>query len=483
MKKWLLVLCSLLAFMQGWSQKVKGLITTQEGKPLAYASVYVKGTNQGTHSNLEGRYSIKLPNGRYTLVCQYVGYASQEAQLVINNDDKDLNFVLRQQEITLAEAVVKTGEDPANQIIRNAIQKRAYYDEQPAAFSCMVYTKGLMRLRDFPKKVLGQKVDFEDGDTSRRKIIYLSETISRYDVSRPDKEKTEVISSRVSGQSDGFGLSAPQFFSFYKDNVFIGNNLNPRGFISPISGNALHYYKYKMEGTFFEDSHMIYRIKVIPRRRYEPLFSGTISIVDGDWRIHSLQLQLRKESQMELVDTLQIEQLYRPLSRDQWFISSQVIYPSIRFLGFDAYGSFVNVYNDINIDTVFGKKAFGSTILKYSDSSNKRSIGYWEKSRPVPLLEDEARDYQKKDSLELVRKDPRYLDSLEKKRNKLSITGLLIFGQTFTKEKKRVSVTVPSLIDQLAFNPAEGWVINTGITWSKNSTVRYREEKESQSVR
>lgn len=191
MKKWLLVLCSLLAFMQGWSQKVKGLITTQEGKPLAYASVYVKGTNQGTHSNLEGRYSIKLPNGRYTLVCQYVGYASQEAQLVINNDDKDLNFVLRQQEITLAEAVVKTGEDPANQIIRNAIQKRAYYDEQPAAFSCMVYTKGLMRLRDFPKKVLGQKVDFEDGDTSRRKIIYLSETISRYDVSRPDKEKTK----------------------------------------------------------------------------------------------------------------------------------------------------------------------------------------------------------------------------------------------------------------------------------------------------
>ena len=449
------------------AQKVKGVISTSDGKPLPYASVYVKGTSLGAHANLEGRYSLKLPDGKYTLVCQYVGYVVQEAELTIQNDDKELNFVLRLQEVTLSEAVVKTGEDPAYNIIRNAIKKRNYYRDQPASFACRVYTKGLMRLRDFPKKVLGQKVDFEDGDTSRQKIIYLSETISLYTASRPDQEKTEVVSSRVSGQSDGFGLSAPQFFSFYNDNVFIGNNLNPRGFISPISGNAIHYYQFKLEGTFFEDSNMIYRIRVTPRRKYEPLFRGTISIVDGDWRIHSLQLQLLKESQMELVDTLRIEQLYRPVNRNQWFISSQVIYPSIKFLGFDAFGSFVNVYSDINTDTVFGKKTFTSTVLKYNDSANKRSIGYWEKNRPVPLLIDEMRDYQKKDSLERVRKDPRYLDSLEKKRNKPSVTRLLLFGQNFSKEKKRVNISVPALIDQLAFNPAEGWVINTGISWSK----------------
>jgi hypothetical protein len=178
-------------------------------------------------------------------------------------------------------------------------------------------------------------------------------------------------------------------------------------------------------------------------------------------------LQLVKESQMELLDTLRIEQLYRPVDRNNWFISSQVIYPSVKMFGFDAYGSFVNVYSDINVEPAFTKKTFNNTILKYNDSANKRSLEYWEKTRPVPLMEDEVRDYKKKDSLELVRKDPRYLDSLDRKRNKITLPGVLLFGQSFSNEKKRSNISIPSLLDQLSFNPAEGWVINTGFSWSK----------------
>jgi len=467
MKPALLAIFILIQLTASYSQKIKGTVTGIDGKPLAYASVYVKGTNNGTHANNEGKYSIKLPNGRHILVCQYVGYKKEEAVVVIDHNDKEINFILKLLEITLSEAVVKTGEDPAYQVIRNAIKKRNYYRDNPAQFECRVYTKGLLRLRDYPKKVFGQKVDFGDGDTSKQKIVYLSETISKYLVSPPDKERTEVISSRVSGQSDGFGLSAPRFFSFYNDNVFIGNNLNPRGFISPISENALHYYRYKLEGTFFEDSSLVSRIQVIPRRKYEPLFSGYISIVDGDWRIHSLQLQLVKQSQMELLDTLRIEQLYRPVSSNNWFISSQVIYPSVKMFGFDAYGSFVNVYSDINIEPLFIKRTFNNTILKYKDSANKRTIEYWEKNRPVPLLAEEMRDYQKKDSLELARKDPRYLDSLERKRNKPTVTGILLFGQSIARERKRTTISFPSLIDMVSFNPAEGWVMSPGFTWSK----------------
>lgn len=449
------------------SQKIKGTITGTDGKPLAFASVYTKGTNKGTHANSEGKYSLKLEPGNYTLICQHVGYKKEEAELKVDNTDKEVNFILKLQEVTLSEAIIKSGEDPAYQIIRNAIKKRTYYRDNPSQFECRVYTKGQLRLRDHPKKIFGQKVDFEDGDTSKQKMLYLSETISTYTVSKPGKAKTEVISSRVSGQSDGFGLSAPNIFSFYEDNVSIGTNLNPRGFISPISENALHYYKYKLEGSFFEDSNLVSRIKVTPRRKYEPLFSGYISIVQDDWRIHSLQLQLLKESQMELLDTLRIEQLYRPVDSKNWFISSQVIYPSVKMFGFDGYGSFVNVYSEINTEPAFTKKTFNNTILKYNDSANKRTMEYWEKNRPVPLMADEAKDYKKKDSLELARKDPRYLDSLDRKRNKITLPGVLLFGQSFSNEKNRSSVSIPSLIDQLSFNPAEGWVINTGFSWAK----------------
>lgn len=451
----------------GLTQKIKGSVNTNEGNPLPFATVYIKGTNKGTNANSEGKFSIKLAPGKYVLVCQYVGYQKQELPVSVSEKDEEVNFILKLQEMTLSEVVIKTGEDPAYQVIRNAIRKRAYYKDSPSAFECRVYTKGQLRLRNYPKKFLGQKVDFEDGDTGKLKVLYLSETISAYSVERPDKEKIEVISSRVSGQSDGYGLSVPQFFSFYDNNVFIGNNLNPRGFISPIADNALAFYRYKLEGTYFEDSNLVSRIKVIPRRKYEPLFSGIIHIVEDDWRIHSLQLQLTKESQMELLDSLRIEQLYRPYNNSTWFISTQVVYPAVKILGFDAYGSFLNVYSDLELEPRFDRKTFTNTFLKYTDSANKRSIDYWENNRPLPLMADEIRDYERKDSLEKARKDPRYLDSLERRRNRLTPGSLILTGHTISKESKKVSVRFEPLLGQVNFNPAEGWVIKPGFSWSK----------------
>lgn len=291
-------------------------------------------------------------------------------------------------------------------------------------------------------------------------MLYLAESISTYSIQKPDKVKIVVTSTKVSGQSDGFGLSQPQIFSFYENNIQVGRNLNPRGFISPIANNALDYYRYKFDGVFIEDGKEINRIQVIPRQKYEPVFSGYINITENEWRIHSLKLRLTKESQMDIIDTLQIEQLYVPLNSEVWVVKNQVIYPAAEFLGFDAYGSFVNVYSDFNINPDFDKNFFNNTYLKYADSSNKRSKAYWDSIRPVALEVDEILDYKKKDSLELVRKSPRYLDSLDKKRNRISIQGILYAGETFSRERKRATYSFNSLFDALNFNTVEGLVVN-----------------------
>lgn len=454
-------------FLFSHAGRITGTVTDPDGKPLPYASIFIKGTMKGTNANSEGKYSLQLSPGKYTLVCQSVGYKKEEKPVTVTEADMEVDFRLSIQEIMLGEVIVTNKGDAAYEIIRNTIKKRTYYQHQLDKFRCRVYTKGQLRVRNYPKKFLGRKVDFEDGDTSKQKMLYLSETISLYSVDKPNKEKIEVVSSKVSGQSDGYGLSAPQFFSFYDNNVFIGNNLNPRGFISPISDNAISYYRYRYEGMFIEDGRAINKIRVTPRRKYEPLFSGYINIVDDEWRIHSVQLLLTKESQMELIDTLKIEQMYRPVSGDTWAISSQVIYPAIKIFGFDAYGSFINIYSDFDIAPEFDKKVFNSTILKYQDSSNKKSFQYWEGARPVPLQAEELFDYRKKDSLELARKDPRFLDSLDKIRNKINFIGALFFEQTLVAESKRTTFTFRPFTEQVSFNPAEGWVINTGGTWTK----------------
>jgi hypothetical protein len=458
----------IVCYSTAQAARISGRVTDEKGQMLVYASILVKGTTQGTTANKEGDYFLQLDPGTYTIVAQYVGYNREEKTITVGSDNITLDFQLSLQQLSLKEVVVRPGaEDPAYDIIRNAIKKRPYYLNQLKTFQSEVYIKGQLQLRAYPKKFLGEKIEFEDGDTSKIKMLFLSETVARYSVEKSRKSKIEVLSTRVSGRSDEFGLSTPQIVSFYENNIQVGRGLNPRGFISPIASGALYFYRYHYEGSFIEDGREINRIKVIPRRRYEPLFSGYINIVEGDWRIHSLQLKLTKASQMELIDSLKIEQLYVPYNNDVWVIKTQVIYPAVKLLGFDAVGSFVNVYSKFNIEPAFERKFFNNTYLKIYEGSNKKTAAFWDSVRPVPLQLEEIADYRKKDSLEKAHKDPKYLDSIDRRRNKPHFFPMVATGQNFYREKKRETYSINPLLQTVAYNTVEGWLVNLGGRYTK----------------
>lgn len=456
---------------------IKGVVKDNKGNLLPYSSLLLKGGLKGTTANSKGEYTLKVEKGDYVLICQHIGYKTQEKKVSVNISETELDFELQEQQYNLKEVVVKNGgEDPAYEIIRQAIHKRKEHLNEIKKFSCEVYIKGQMQLRNYPKKFMGEVVDFEDGegesidmkkgDTSKRKMIFLSETIANYSV-EGDKKKIEVVSTKVSGNSNSFGFSNPQIISFYENIIPVGG-LNPRGFISPIASNALHYYRYKYEGTFYENGKAVNRIKVIPQRKYEPLFNGHINIVDDEWRLQNIQLTILKENAMQFLDTLTIEQLYVPL-RNVWVIKQQVIYPAGKLFGFDFFGSFVQVYDKFDINPVFRGKYFGNTFMKFLDSSNKKSLAYWDSIRPLPLLPAEVKDYIKKDSLEQLHKRPEYLDSLDKKRNSITFNKLFLTGQHFEKEKRKEFISLDPLIWLLGlyYNSVEGRLINYGIRFSK----------------
>jgi Family of unknown function (DUF5686)/CarboxypepD_reg-like domain len=466
--------CSIFFFAfycSAFAGKITGTVTDiNDNKALAFASISVKGTTKGTNANILGVYYINLAPGNYTLVCEYVGYKKTEKSITVTDAEMVVNFSLDLQEKDLEVVVVSTKSDKAYEIIREAIAKRKEHNGEMDKFTCQVYTKGNLKVRSYPNKILGQKINFGDADTSKQKMIYLSETISNYSVDKPGKEKTEVISSKVSGRPNDYGLSAPNFFSFYEENVFIGgqtNSLNQRGFVSPLADNAISYYRFRFKGTFIEDGILINRIQVFPRRKYEPLFTGFINIVENEWRIHSLELTLTKESQIELLDTLKIQQLYTQGADNRWMIKNQVLYPAVKIVGVDAYGSFLNVYSDFNFTPVFAKKDFTSTLLKVTDSANKKSLGYWEAARPVPLMVDEIHDYKMKDSLDIAKKDKKYIDSMDKEMSKISVFNTLFTGIRFVTTPKRISLQFQPLPEIVSFNIVEGVVINTGFDWSK----------------
>lgn len=469
MQKILLAFVFCLFSLFSFAGKISGLITDDKGNPLAYASVSVKGTTKGTTSNGSGRYSITLTPGKYTLVCQYVGYGKSEKTITVTDGDDAVNFSLSIQELTLGEVVVKRGgEDPAYEIIRQAIKKRSYYNEQVDSFSVNVYIKGLMRSKSMPKKVFGKTIerDSNDGlDSMGQGILFLSESLTKVDYAKPGKIKLQVISSRESG--GGYGLSFPFFINFYQNNVSVfDNNLNPRGFISPIADGALSYYKYKYEGSFIEDGVMVNTIKVTPRRKNEPLFSGTIQITEDDWRIYSTDLFTTKENSLEMLDTLRVTQLHSPVEKDIWKTKNQVVYLVFKQFGFHITGNFVNVYNDYDINPGFEKKHFGRVLMKYDTAFNKKDTVYWNRTRPVALENDEKQNFVFKDSINQMWRDSlrskRYMDSLRKSQKPITLKGIFWSGQgrTFYGKRSNLSWHLNPLLPQLEYNTVEGVSVN-----------------------
>ncbi|WP_158267140.1 DUF5686 and carboxypeptidase regulatory-like domain-containing protein [Chitinophaga niastensis] len=480
MMKYLSTLFCLFITSYCQANVVKGSVTDEKNHPLPFATVLIKGTTTGTTTNAAGQYQLDLAPGQYTVVCQYIGFRKTETPLNVNAPTQTLDFRLQPINLQIKEVVVKAGgEDPAYAIIRQAIKKRRFYQEQVKEYTCMSYIKGTVGMKDVPKKFMGQKVDKKEMgvDSTGKGMIFLSESVTKISARQPDKMKLEVISSRKSG--GGFGLSFPAIISFYDNNVAaVITQMGPRGYISPIAENALFYYKYRLEGEFLEDGKTVNKIKVIPRRKQEPLFSGYIFITDDDWRIHSTDLILTGEYQLELMDTLEIRQTHVPVTANIWRVKDQVMYMSFNKFGFAMAGNFVNVYSDYNVHPNFPPKFFDNTFLKYDSAFDKKRIAYWDSIRPVPLEIAEAKDYHEKDSTAKAERDSSFsryrLDSLQKKQKRIKVTDVLWGGVRRNYYFRRDSaiqyneLRVRGLLKSMKYNTVEGLVLALEPTMNYN---------------
>lgn len=455
---------------------LKGKITDRSGESLPFATVYVHGTTMGTSANAMGEYQLQLPAGTYKIACQYIGYRQSSLSLTIGADETvQYNFQLEDQGLQMKEHVVKASEDPAMYIMRKVIGRRKFHKDQIEAFQTGIYMKALLKTRQTPDKVLGQKVNKEEAglDSAGKGILLLIEQIATY-YRQGGKERTVIHSVRESGDPNGMGVPKfPDVISFYENNIHISSQLNPRGFVSPLNDFAFNFYKFRLEGDFKEGNHTIYKINVMPKRLYEPVFSGNIYVVDEDWSLHSLDLTVTKKSNMELIDTLRIEQVYLPLQRDLWVIKQQVLYPTIKIFGFDFTGSFVTIYNDQKVnepapDSIFNEKV----ISEYDAGANKKDTTYWSAARPVPLLEEEAKDFQDKDSLRQRFERPEYIDSVRRRFNRPKVSSLIIGGYTYRGKDDKFLLRTNALLTGLAnYNTIEGLNIapKFSLAWSLDS--------------
>ena len=105
MKRIFLTLCLSVAIMvASWAQRtITGQIIDDTGETLIGATVLVKGTTTGAVTDVDGNYSVTLPEGSNVLVFSYTGYSSQEYAV---GNESSVDITLQFDAIGLEDVVV-----------------------------------------------------------------------------------------------------------------------------------------------------------------------------------------------------------------------------------------------------------------------------------------------------------------------------------------------------------------------------------------
>lgn len=119
MQKKLLILITIImlvsvSLFSGTTGKLAGRVKDQDGKPVAYANVLLKGTSIGVQTDESGKFMlINISPGTYTIVCQLMGfYPSEITGVRINVDEtRTQNITLTRTTYKMPEREVKAKEE------------------------------------------------------------------------------------------------------------------------------------------------------------------------------------------------------------------------------------------------------------------------------------------------------------------------------------------------------------------------------------
>lgn len=489
-KKILLLLNFIFILFVGHSQGIRGQITNSQGEPVPFANIYVPEISTGTSSNIEGNYELKLPEGKWIVLFQYLGYQTQRYEFVASKVFKEVNIELITQDYRIPEIkVLASGEDPAYYIMRRAIAMAPYYQNQVSKYSCKVYLKGSGIFEKIP--FLLEKQMKKSGVKENEPIVL--ETVSQIDFELPNQIKQKVLAMRSSGQQNN---TSPM--------GMITNNLydaDKYGIVSPVGKSALRTYDYKLAGVFEDQGRTINKIKVIPKIKGKDVFTGYIFIADLFWNIHSADLNLNVP-----MTAVNFHQVYAEVNKNTWmpvsidfdmdfsglgmkvkykYVASISEYkttlnPKLDHAFIDkmklqqiAENDFIDKVNaestdefkkqiaeksktQIKIDEMIDKPVLSNRetvkLNRLIEKEAERSLppeplevkssfqvsqkqvnndsSYWASLRPIPLTELERVSFLKKDTFLRKSSTPEYKDSVFAAKRRFKIKHL-IFGKTY----------------------------------------------------
>lgn len=378
----------ILSIQTVWASGIRGVVKGEDG-PLAYASIFVKQTGTGSVTDLEGRYEVQLPPGRYDVYFQYLGYETVSRAVEVGTDYTEINITLKVQVVVLRDVVVKAGkEDPAYTIMRKAIAKAKFHTQQIDTYSAKVYIKGKGQLTDYPW--LAKKALEKEGITKDR--VFISESVSEIKYTRPNKFEEKVIAVYTNGDNKNTSPNSYIFGSFYQPEI--------AETVSPLSPKSFSYYRFEYLGSFKDRNYEISKIRVTPRSKGDDVFEGLIYIVEDWWSIHSLDFEATK-----LGIRFHIKQLYNPIEDKAWLPVSQQFKVGGKVFGFEFEGQYLATMRDYKI-TLNPELALEMTVIDekvQKEEAKKIEKKFSKKDQQIQERLAEGKEVTRKELNQLIR--------------------------------------------------------------------------------
>jgi hypothetical protein len=436
----LILILSLRSIAQ--TTKVSGkIIDIVSHEPLPFVNILLKGTQVGVTSDVNGLYSISSTEKCDSIIVSYVGY-NRITKVIKRGVSQQMNIALSQG-VDLTEIEVRPGENPAHRILRKIIANKDKNNrERLDAYEYEVYNKVEFDLNNLSKKFQKNTLlkpfsfVFNDIDSSNANIFndtdsssikqkpylpfYMTEALSDYYYRKSPKVRNEIVkASKAVGKQDA---TFAQFMGDMYQNVNVYNNtiiVFGKNFISPISDNALAFYKFYLIDSMVLDGHKCYQLKFKPKFKQELTFSGNLWTADTSFAIKRLEMSIADDANINFINTTNVIQEYTQVD-SAWMMSKERLVIDFNPFpvdqkkdGMGIYGRKTASYSNFKINKPKEDKFYSYTEhLKVADNVFNRSDKYWEEHRHDTLDKNEKTIYHLVDTIQKLPAYKTYYNSL-----------------------------------------------------------------------
>ena len=332
----------LLSISQLYSQapvkftQIKGLVVDSlTNEPLPFTAIFLKGSDIGTQSDLDGKFSIKTKTNFINLQFSVMGYTTKEV-FVNKGDFNNITVKLVPTGVMLKEVTIKPGKEkyskknnPAVDFVEKIIARKEQYDpKNHDYFTYDKYEKMTFALNDFSEKQKEKwmfkkfKFIFDYVDTSEvsgKPILNVSvrEKIAKnFYRKSPHTEKEYITGINRAGIDEIFDEESVQRFLediFQEVDIFENNiNILQNRFVSPLSRIGTSFYKYYLTDTINVDGVKCIELSFSPHNNRTFGFLGRIYVPENDSTmfIKRVKLNVPKAINLNYVENMVIDQTF-----------------------------------------------------------------------------------------------------------------------------------------------------------------------------